>query len=117
MAPNDVRHVIRHRIERGYLPRQHTTELWQGGARFGRACDGCGATIATNEPLFLLCGENWSLIRIHLACYHIWNYEKADEVAIVERDRVAEQAVAGEPLAIARHFPERAERTVRPKKE
>jgi hypothetical protein len=85
MALDDVRPLIRHRIERGYLPRQHTTELWQGGASFGHACDGCGATIATNEPMFLLCGENWSLIRFHLACYQIWNDEKTDEVAIVEQ--------------------------------
>ena len=84
MAPDVIKEVIRERIRRGYLPRQHTIELWQGGASFGHICDGCGATVASNDPMFLLCGENWRLIRFHLECYKAWDYEKTHEVGIIE---------------------------------
>ena len=79
-----VRERIRHRIKRGFLPRTDTIELWQGGASFGHLCDGCGAVIATNDPMCLLCGENWSLIRFHLDCYQVWDFEM-HEVGIVEQ--------------------------------
>ena len=82
MVSDVVRNRIRHRIARGHLPRQHTIELWQGGASFGHVCDGCGAAIASNEPMFLLCGENWSLIRFHLDCYQVLDCEKTHEVGV-----------------------------------
>ena len=85
MVPDVVRNLIRHRIAQGYLPRQHTIDLWHGGASFGHVCDGCGATIASNDVMFLLCGENWSLIRFHIDCYQVWDFEKAHEVGIVEQ--------------------------------
>ena len=77
MVPDVVRERIRHRIKCGFLPRTHTIELWQGGASFGHLCDGCGAAIATNDPMCLLCGEDWSLTRFHLDCYQIWDSERS----------------------------------------
>jgi hypothetical protein len=77
MASDAVKEVIRERIRRGHLPRKYTVELWQGGASFDHICDGCGAAIAPNEPMGLLCGENWSLMRFHLDCFQVWNSEKS----------------------------------------
>jgi hypothetical protein len=85
MAPDALKELVRQRIKHGYLPRKHTIELWHGGASFGHVCDGCGATIASNEPMCLLCGENWSLIRFHLDCHQVWEYEKRHEVGLVEQ--------------------------------
>jgi hypothetical protein len=77
MVPDVVRDLIRHRIALGYLPRNHTIELWQGGASFGHRCDGCGAIIASNDPMCLPCGEDWSLTRFHLDCFEAWDSERS----------------------------------------
>jgi len=82
MAPDALKELIRDRIKCGYLPREHTIELWQGGASFGHVCDACGAAIASNDPMGLLCGDNWSLIRFHLDCFKVWAFERNREADV-----------------------------------
>jgi len=92
MVPDAIQQRIRHQIERGYLPRNHTIELWRG-VSFGHVCDGCGAAIESNDPVCLLCGEDWTLIRFHLDCFRAWELEKSDLAGATEPTRPA----AGEP--------------------
>lgn len=85
VAPRTIRELIRHRIKSGLLPRTHTIELWQGGASFGHICDGCGADIASNDPMCLLCGEDWSLTRLHLNCFQVWDSETIVEPGTTQK--------------------------------
>jgi len=75
MNVEGVRQRIRQLLGLGWLPRNHTIELWRG-ASFGHACDGCGSPIAVNDRACLLCGEDWRLFRFHLDCFQIWDAER-----------------------------------------
>jgi hypothetical protein len=75
MVPDAVRHLIRHRIEDGHLPRDRTIELWHGDG-FGHTCDGCGLTIATADRMSLICADDWRAFRFHVDCFQVWDAER-----------------------------------------
>jgi hypothetical protein len=77
MVPDAVRQLIRHRIDNGRLPRDHTIELWHGdGYGFGQTCDGCGLTITTADRMSLLCADAWRALRFHADCFQVWDAER-----------------------------------------
>ena len=75
LMDNVVRqHIIRQRLRAGYLPHEHTIELWHGPG-FGQSCDGCGALIAHADGMCLMCAEDWRTIRLHDDCFLLWEEE------------------------------------------
>ena len=75
MIADVARQRIRHRIERGTLPRDRTIEMWHGPG-FGQTCDGCGLTISTADRMSLVCADDWKLIRLHDHCFNLWDEER-----------------------------------------
>jgi hypothetical protein len=79
--PDGARQRIRQLIQVGWLPRDHTLEVWRG-ASVGQRCDGCGVPIEVNDRMCLLCGEDWKLFRFHLNCFQIWDSERNAEADV-----------------------------------
>src|SRR5262245_25962840 len=75
MTADGIRHLIRERIQAGRLPRDHTIGLWHGSG-LGQTCDGCGLTITPADRLSLMCAEDWKVIRLHEACFALWDEER-----------------------------------------
>jgi len=75
LKDDGARQLIRQRIQAGQLPRDHTIELWQGPG-FGQPCDGCGLAIMSANQMSLVCAEDWRLIRLHAACFALWDEER-----------------------------------------
>jgi hypothetical protein len=62
---------IAERLKDGRLPREKSAQLWAGFGK-GRACDGCGETIAASDVEHEHDLVSGAIVRFHAACSVLW---------------------------------------------
>jgi hypothetical protein len=73
---DNIRRLIRQRLQSGRLPRDRTIELWLRPGS-GQTCDGCGLAITSADPMSpVVCTNHWRLFRLHAGCFTVWDQER-----------------------------------------
>ena len=78
MDAQSIRVLIRRKLADGRLPHNSIPRVW-GGAGAGETCDGCEGIIAKTQFVFegVSTSEGRPAIQMHVACFKMWDEERA----------------------------------------